>query len=92
MAAVSGLSNGLEYQFAITAVNEAGEGILSGIKKLTLRPERTVSFKTYGSDTADFEETVTYGSMVSAPEAPTKMGSTFQGWYDQEAGGNLMEL
>ena len=91
-AAVSGLSNGLEYQFAITAVNEVGEGALSAIEKLTLRPERTVSFKTHGSDTADFEETVTYGSIVSAPEAPTKKGNIFQGWFDQESGGTLWDF
>ena len=43
MAVVSGLSNGVEYQFAITALNEVGEGALSAIGKLTLRPEREPS-------------------------------------------------
>ena len=86
MAAVSGLSNGVEYQFALAAVNVSGVGALSSIKKFTLRPERTVSFKTYGTgagDTKDFTVKVDYGYSVGEPVIPTRAGKNFAGWYEE---------
>ena len=81
-AVISGLTNGVEYQFAVTAVNAAGEGGLSSIKKLTLTPARTVSFDAKGSTSVP-AQTVAYGSALTEP-APTLTGHALGGWYTQD--------
>ena len=82
-AVISGLTNGVEYQFAVTAVNAAGEGGLSSIKKLTLTPARTVSFDVKGSSSSVPDQTVTYGSALTEP-APALTGYALEGWYTQD--------
>ncbi|TLG71772.1 InlB B-repeat-containing protein [Culicoidibacter larvae] len=45
----------------------------------------TVSFNNEGTITT---ETVAYGALVPKPVDPSKLGYTFNGWFDAETGGN----
>ncbi|TXG34449.1 LPXTG cell wall anchor domain-containing protein, partial [Listeria monocytogenes] len=48
-----------------------------------------VSFEVNGTIT---EESVAYQELLTEPEAPTKEGYTFTGWYDAETGGNKWDF
>ncbi|TLG73008.1 InlB B-repeat-containing protein [Culicoidibacter larvae] len=43
---------------------------------------------TFNNDGATTTESVTYGALVPKPVNPTKLGYTFNGWFDAQTGGN----
>jgi uncharacterized repeat protein (TIGR02543 family) len=52
----------------------------------------TVTFETNSEDTADFTQTVAKGAKVIYPGIPTKAGSIFIGWYEDDEFEDLFDF
>ncbi|MEN6351581.1 MAG: S-layer homology domain-containing protein [Syntrophomonas sp.] len=80
---VTGLTNGIEYTFTVTATNEIGSGE-SSTPSNAATPKAdayTVTFNSNGGSEIEPVENIAPGTTITEPIAPIKNGYEFKGWY-----------
>jgi uncharacterized repeat protein (TIGR02543 family) len=82
----SGLgADSFSYTGAATVTNAANSGTVTVTFPATAALTFTVSFTAGGGTPAPMPQSVTSGGMVALPEAMTKAGYTFSGWYRENS-------
>ena len=78
----TGFSENTSSEFRVASGNIAGDGTLV-LKLYYDRDQYTVSYNSNGGSLISDTNGVKYEATIDAPEAPTKVGYTFGGWYQE---------